>query len=301
MKNSIKKQNAQGLLGPGADDVFIPLTSPEIKRRVMVAHAVVKFRTTIQKYLSYPIGHYLLHHWMNNRAGSRHIEAWGLSRHNVNEVLGNEALTLYVNPRELTQIVEDDQLTTEKRPSSVKFIWDGDWDQYCENFLLSTRYHFIRELNEHRNQLECTERYKELVTRIKAGDPWKSHQLGVILDTPEKIIHFLHIYLNYFDDMAINGFDATRGKDGLGVAISREGHILKINRGLHRLAIAQQLGIPTVPVQVRHVHKVWWDRVTEGTTGALALEKMQQALALCKPRPLPATVNQESSDVGADA
>ena len=77
--------------------------------------------------------------------------------------------------------------------------------------------------------------------RIEQGNPWESYQQGVFLDTPEKIIEYLRIYLGFLDDMARDGFDPKRGKDALGVVISRDGRILKINRGLHRLAMAQRL------------------------------------------------------------
>lgn len=85
------------------------------------------------------------------------------------------------------------------------------------------------------------------------------------------------------DDMAEHGFNAGRGKDPLGVAISREGKILKVNKGLHRLAMAQHLGLPSVPVQVCHIHRDWWNKITAGTTGEEALLKMQKALSSCTP------------------
>ena len=93
--------------------------------------------------------------------------------------------------------------------------------------------------------------------------------------------------------MAQDGFDLRRGKDALGVVISREGRILKINRGLHRLAMAQRLGLPSVPVQVRHVHRLWWDRVTAGATGELALHRMQQALHRCVPETKPGPLDRD--------
>src|SRR3546814_10793057 len=88
--------------------------------------------------------------------------------------------------------------------------------------------------------------------------------------------------------MALNGFDPSRGKDPLGVAIKRKGRILKINRGLHRLAMAQRLGLLSIPVRVRCVHRLWWDRVTQGTTGEAALEKCAWRCTSACPSNLPA-------------
>ena len=92
-----------------------------------------------------------------------------------------------------------------------------------------------------------------------------------------------------------------RGKDALGVVISREGRILKINRGLHRLAMAQRLGLPKVPVQVRHVHRYWWDHVTAGATGELALHRMQQALRRCVPETQAGPLDQDPDTLLTEA
>src|SRR5690606_20247584 len=116
--------------------------------------------------------------------------------------------------------------------------WEGDWDLRREDLRVGTRYRLIRELDLHRDDLTKTSRYQALLQCIEEGKPWSSHQLGVVLDTPKKIDAFLRVYLDFLDEMATSGFDAERGKDPLGVAISREGRILKVNRGLHRLAMA---------------------------------------------------------------
>src|SRR3546814_5052731 len=94
-------------------------------------------------------------------------------------------------------------------------------------------------------------RFQKLMARIERGEPWASHQQGVLLNTPAKIREYLRIYIGFLDDMAANGFDPSRGKDPLGVAITRKGRILKINRGLHRLAMAQHVGLPSIPVSGR--------------------------------------------------
>jgi hypothetical protein len=60
------------------------------------------------------------------------------------------------------------------------------------------------------------------------------------------------------------------------VAVSRGGLLLKINRGLHRLAMAQYLGLETVPV--RAVHREWWTREIGNATGVAALERLREAL-----------------------
>lgn len=297
----LRKKNGKALLGPGADAAFSSLAAPEIRQRVLLAHWVAHSRDKTQQYLGFPLGRIMLQRWMRSKAGSRRIEAFGLPRHIVHETLGEPALTLHVNPRELIRMAIQAPRTQEKRPSSLAFIWEGSWDQRREDLRVGTRYSLISDLDENRHQLEQTVRFKKLMKRIEQGKPWESYQQGVFLDTPEKILEYLRIYLGFLDEMARDGFDPRRGKDALGVVISREGRILKINRGLHRLAMAQRLGLPSVPVQVRHVHRYWWDQVTAGATGELALHRMQQALRRCVPETQAGPLDQDPDTLLTEA
>lgn len=293
-------QRASGILGPGADEAFAPLAAPKIKHRVLIAHLSERCRKALQRYVAFPLARALFRRWMQAKAGSRYIEAFGLPRHIVDEALSDDALTLHVDPRKLIRIAVHAPANVEKRPSSLAFIWDGSWDQRREDLRVGSRYNLISELDDNRNQLERTVRYKKLMARIERGEPWASHRQGVVLDTPEKIVHYLRIYLGFLDDMAAKGFDQSRGKDPLGVAISREGRILKINRGLHRLAMAQRIGLKSIPVRVCHVHRLWWDRVTQGATGEIALGKMRLALRQCVPEESPGPLDDKAAETLPD-
>lgn len=282
-----------GILGPGADKALAPLTAPEMRQRVLVAHLTERFRQATQEKLGLPLGRVLLNLWLRNIPGEQKIEEWGLPRHVIEEQLGVEALTLHVDPRQLIRIAVHARRSVEKRPSSLAFIWEGSWDLRREDLRVGTRYRFISEIDENRDSLQDTERYKKLLRYIERGRPWASHQQGVLLDTPEKIADYLRVYLHYLDDMALNGYDASRGKDPIGVVISREGRILKANRGLHRLAMAQRLGLPSIPVQVRHIHREWWDKIRQGTTGHEALERLRLALLTCTPETNPGPLDED--------
>lgn len=287
------RRSSRGILGPGADLAFAPLADAGIRRRVLVAHLVNRGRQSVQRHIGRPLGRVLMRRWMRGKIESRYVESLGLPRHIVEEVLGDDALTLHVDPRQLIRIAVHAPRHVEKRPSSLAFIWEGTWDQRREDLRVGTRYRLISELDENRGHLECTLRFRQLMRCIEQGRPWASHQLGVLLDTPEKILEYLRVYLDFLDDMAANGFDPGRGKDPIGVAITREGTIVKVNRGLHRLAMAQRLGLPSIPVQVRHVHRLWWNKVTQGATGEAALIKMQRALRQCIPEEQPGPLDED--------
>ncbi|WP_346796982.1 hypothetical protein R5M92_00070 [Halomonas sp. Bachu 37] len=249
-------------------------------------------RDRFQQYLGIPVEQMLLAHWETERTGRAAIERRGLPRRAVEQRLG-EALILHVDPRELIRINAWKGYPHRERPSSSAFIWDGEWDLRRGDLRYGPRYRFISELDVFRDDLRQTARFKELNERLQAGRPWSSHQQGILLDTEAKILTYLRAYLSFLDNMAVKGFDAGLGKDDLGVAVTREGRLIKINRGLHRLAMAQRLGLPSVPVRVKAVHREWWQRVTQGAQGTQALERGKDALQRCVPETEPGELDPE--------
>ena len=281
------------LLGPGADQALAPLASPEIRWRVRLAYAQHWIRRRFQEHVGLAADRMLFRRWMQATPDSRCIEALGLPRRSVEAELGEDVLTLYADPRKLIRIVANRPNAAGSRPPSVAFIWDGDWDLHREDLRRGTRYRMISELDENRHDLARSNIYQELMADLQRGSPWSSHQEGIVLNTPAKIYRYLQVYLAYLDGMAAHGFDASRGKDALGVAISREGRILKVNRGLHRLAMAQRLGLPAVPVRVRCVHRMWWNQVVQGASGQAALDRVRLALRNCVPEELAGPLDTE--------
>jgi hypothetical protein len=244
-------------------------------------------RDYAQHYVGLPLDRLLFDRWMQHKPGARYIEAQGLPRRSTEKALGEEALTLHVNPRELIRIAVCDTGGAEKRPSSLFFIWDGNWDLSREDLRVGTRYRLIADIDENRYNLTRTERYQELLASLRNGQPWRSHQTGVFLDTPDKIYRYLQVYVEFLDSMARDGYVAERCRDEVGVAISRDGRILKINRGLHRLAMSQRVGLPSIPVRVRAAHRLWWQRVVGDAHGEAALARVRSALRNCVPEQEP--------------
>ena len=293
-ESAVRSAKGRVLTGPKADKALNQLASPKIRRRVLVARLADAVQTSTQRHLGVPAGHVLLGCWLRGLPGARTVERTGLPRHALEEHVGAQALTLQVDPRALVRIVAFRPRKVEKRPSSLAFIWDGQWDLRREDVRLDT-YEFIRDIDENRDHLDRTAFFREMMAQIEQGRPWSSHRKGILLDTPEKIRTYLRVYIGYLDDMAIKGYVASMTHDHLGVAISREGRILKVNRGLHRLAMAQRVGLPRIPVRVRAVHRAWWNRVTEGASGQLALERMCDALKACVPEQAPGPMDEQAS------
>lgn len=271
---------------PGGDPAFSPLADGRMYWPVQRARLQAAVRDGFLMGIGIPLERMIFKLWKHELLGSTWLKPLGLPRRVVEQQLDTR-LILHVNPRELVRIRDWRELPKRRRPSSSAFIWDGDWDLRREDLRYGSRYRFISDIDMHRDDLTVSETFLGLKAQVDRGQPWSSHQQGLLLDTEERILIYLRVYLNFMDDMALNGFDQQKGKDELGVAVSRDGRLIKINRGLHRLAMAQYLGLPTVPVKVKAVHQDWWEKVTQKTHGAEAFERMVKALQYCVPETEP--------------
>ncbi|RTZ41745.1 hypothetical protein EKL30_14430 [Candidimonas sp. SYP-B2681] len=285
------------LLGPAGHPAFAPLTPKIVQPRVLLAYMQHAFRDWSQRYVGLPLDRMLFDVWMRNKPGADYIVARGLPRRALETALGKEALTLDINPRELIRTDVRNGGGTEKPPSSLFFLWDGNWDLRRQDLRVGRRYRLIADIDENRDDLTRTERYQEHLAALKSGHPWRSHQAGILLDTPDKIYRYLQVYLAFLDSMASVGYVPERCRDEIGVAVSRDGRILKINRGLHRLAMAQRVGLPTIPVRVRAVHRLWWQRVVGDGRGEAALARVRSALRDCVPEQEPGPLDSQPQPI----
>src|SRR3546814_10406164 len=89
-KEHFNNKQTSGMLGPGADEALTPLASPEIRQRVLLAHLTEQYRRAIQRNSVLPLGRALFRRWMQEQLGSRHIEEFGLPRHNMDEAIGDK-------------------------------------------------------------------------------------------------------------------------------------------------------------------------------------------------------------------
>jgi len=270
---------------PAGDPAFAPLEDPRMYWPVQRARLSKTVREGAQA-MGVPVELGLLGLWQHALPGAAWVERIGLPRRAVELTLGDK-LILHVNPNDLVRATHWQGWPHKHRPTSSSFIWDGEWDLRRDDLRQGSRARFIADIDAHRCDLTQSKAFGTYMARLKAGKPWSSHQQGILLDSEARILTFLRVYLSFMDDMAIRGFDSTRGKDMLGVAVTREGTLIKINRGLHRLAMAQHIGLPSVPVMVKAVHREWWERVTRGARGKHALALVKESLADCHPEMAP--------------
>jgi len=246
---------------------------------------VERFRRFNQNAFGLPFGEGCLQVWLRQWPGAALVERFGLPRHNLERLLGDDALTLRVRPRDLTQ----DAYLAPRRPSSMALLWDGDWDLRRTDLRYGAHSELaeIQDLVTHRDCLQDSQLCRQFMQMVQAGRPYRSHREGIYLNSLPRILDCLNVYLGFLDNMAANGYQPERAVDAIGVVISREGRILKYRQGRHRLAMAQWLDLPSIPVRVMHVHRMWWDRITEGVTGQAALDRLRAALRQCRPEHVP--------------
>lgn len=275
---------------PAGDEAFASLADSRMYWPVQRARLQVSVRDAFQAGVGRPLESALMAMWQRRMPGGSRIEAKGLPRRAVERALGDQ-LVVSVDPGQLIRLRDWRGCRKQERPSSNIFIWGGDWDLRRSDFRDSGRIRFVRDIDMHRHQLEKSEAYRRFESLLQAGVPWRSHQQGVLLDTEERILQYLKAYLGFLDHMAEHGFDKERGKDELSVAVTRDGRLLKLNRGLHRLAMAQHLKLASIPVTVKAVHREWWDRVTGDAIGQKALARVVAALAECEPETDPGSLD----------
>ncbi|WP_147408788.1 hypothetical protein [Kushneria sinocarnis] len=270
---------------PAGETIFRSLSHPSLRRAILQARLQYHFRERFKRLIGRPLEDAWFERWRKGGKTAR-LEALGLPRRSVEEQLGSR-LDLNPAPDELIcSVAFPDR--AERRRLANRFIWEGDWDQRLKDVNGLRQHRFIADIWQHRLDLTRSDSYQHYLELLQQGRPWRSHHKGVALESPERILGWLRIYHLYMEDMACFGFDAGRGKDRLGVAIDRHGRIVKINKGLHRLAMARVLGLPTLPVRVRGIHRQWWQAQAGGRQGDAALDAVAEALSGCRPAPLTA-------------
>ncbi|MDT8893604.1 hypothetical protein RSO41_02965 [Halomonas sp. I1] len=271
---------------PSGEPADPRLFSPAIASRMRLSRVSRRTMGGLNRYIAQPLAQGAFTLWRHQAPGGTWIEKQGLPRHVIEERYAR-LLEVKVAPRELLhQLDYQSAFPDRKRRHWVgnRLLWGGDWDASLHPFLASRRMHFIADIWHHRRRPEQSHSYHRLAERLARGKPIVSHSDGVMLDRPERILAYLRRYHLYMESIACFGFDDRLSKDPLGVAVDRHGYLVKTNKGLHRLAMSQVIGVPNIRVRVRAIHRQWWQRIAGETHGQEALDRVLTALPHCRPR-----------------
>jgi hypothetical protein len=186
-----------------------------------------------------------------------------------------ETLVFPVDPATLTERLQDRVRGADSAMQlSEQFLDEGDWTDVVAPVAETVEHRETVELVEYGQRYRAMPSFKRMRARARRNKPVRRY--GTSLDSDEKI----HAYFRYFLDLIDSirehgmrdqgslagmqvpiGLDVrgrhARHRNNIGVAVAADGRLLRFLGGRHRMAIAQALGLNSVPVEVRFVHARW--------------------------------------------
>ena len=208
------------------------------------------------------------------------------------------AVHLEVDPAHLTLRLADYVRSPDGiRWAGASFIDAADWSDVILPLTSAPVHREMADLVAAGSEFRDSHSYQRLVRGVRAGRPIKRN--GVQL----KSVDDVEAYFRYCRDLIksmrkrgvvrhreYGGFHRLRIKHrntrspaldaaerDIGVAITEDGKLIRHLGGKHRTAVAQALGLPAIPVEVRLVHVRWIARQM-ARTGQPADRALREAL-----------------------
>lgn len=214
-----------------------------------------------------------------------------------------DALTMDVDPRQISRRVPYPFRATQ-RDFSPFFVWNGDWDVEAEWIDDDQRFTDMSELASN-GVYRTTPAYTRMVIAATEGRPeWRQK---VLLRSVREIDEYFESKVRLLASLRSAGYQSqaqlARRGDEIGIAVGRNGELLKYFHGHHRLALSKEIGLDSVTVTVQMVHHMWIERCCARYNGdpLAAIRKGLADLAMANPpsAPTPRTRSSrrgESSD-----
>lgn len=254
-KRSASEEQGRELLTQAALSEFY---HPRLYWPMFRARVLAGTKKGLQQTMARGLEQILWKMWISRSRVGMLVEKTGLPRRMLDRNLAG-GLDIQVDPAWITHSVLFRDKWTRRRMGNF-FIWDGDWDQNVRSMETTTACRLMQDLWDKRDDLTGSRRYHELMEMIHSGSAYSSYHKGVYLNSREKVLRYLRIYVSFMEQMCRHGYDPELAPDPVGVAVNRKGGLVKINKGMHRMAMARILGLKSIKVRVRAVHRDWWDR-----------------------------------------
>lgn len=158
--------------------------------------------------------------------------------------------------------------------TSDYFFGSGDWDEIKRDI---TALHILKEAKEMLQSdwaFRESESYELYTAAIQKGKPLKRQH--VVLDSTEKIDTYFLRFQKLHHSIVQHGFlpheKLQRSNDyDIGIAIDKDGSFIKLPGGQHRFALAYEMQIESIPVEIRMIHREFLIRY-----GLYTVEKIKQ-------------------------
>ncbi len=162
------------------------------------------------------------------------------------------------------------------------FIGGGKWDAIIYRLSSLPVFREAQELYECDMRFRETASYRRYHIRMQQNDPIRRQH--VLMSSTEQVDAYFEKFVTLFESIRENGllkqfewggvekypwpvstfsrWRAGQLENDIGLAIDADGRIHKLPGGQHRTAIATVLGLPSIPVQVRLVHREWLRKIS---------------------------------------
>lgn len=169
----------------------------------------------------------------------------------------DDALTIEVDPRRVSHRVPYSFRETQ-RSFGLRFVWQGEWDVEAE--LLDDDPRFIDMSELASNHIYRTTRaYRRMSAAAEDGHPESRQRIA--LNSTDAIDEYFEDKVRLLHSLRSMGYksQAQLGQSGdeIGIAVGRNGELIKYFHGHHRVALSKVLGLDSITVTVGMVHHMW--------------------------------------------
>jgi hypothetical protein len=233
-----------------------------------------------------------------------------IPRHHARAYFGDE-LTVWVDPAGLAMRLRNN-VTDGRNPFllSDRFIDGADWSRIVAPEADLPEHREMFQLAVYRDRFPEMPAFADLLASARRQRPQRRNHRELASD--EDVFAYFRHYLALVESIERDGFQDRRalgryrlpGTSGrfqphahrrnIGVAIASNGEVYRFLGGRHRLAIAQGLNVPEIPVDVRLLHADWLraEMRRTGLSAVLALRNWVES------RSRPAAIASPNAAVG---
>lgn len=135
-------------------------------------------------------------------------------------------------------------------------LLNPNWDRRAQPIDQLDKYLKVKDLAEKNDRFRDSLWYQSLLADLR-NQGLARHKKIKMRDEAELDRFFTTYACELVRSMREQGYLADRGARPVGVAVGRDGALLKTNAGDHRFFAARCLGVKPVPVRVKFIHPRW--------------------------------------------
>lgn len=183
---------------------------------------------------------------------------------------------IHVDPNDIIHFSGREIVLGGERRENIGLKLDGDWDKNKRELQDGLIFKSVKDRYNKNIQWEDTKLYAEVMEKVNNGESFY-HGCESETDLINRFMNVDKLFENIKQEGYKTSFERNeptpyinRFIQEINVDIGRDGEILFVD-GRHRLAIAQALGLRSVPVFVIVRHRKWVEKLIKARTGEIQL------------------------------